>query len=140
SQEVQHAEDANISTDIKERKENVKAVSEKSQDEAQAGASGFAPMEEERTKKNEVGGEEKAKQERSTSEPEGVIKEKQSSNCNEGQNYSVGNEISKKTEAAIQNGSNADSQTGLLIKQDPGQLTSMIASQICGAFEIEKSY
>ncbi|XP_040953664.1 methyl-CpG-binding domain-containing protein 10 [Gossypium hirsutum] len=140
SQEVQHAEDANISTDIKERKENVKAVSEKSQDGAQAGASGFSPMEEERTKKNEVGGEEKSKQERSTSEPEGVIKEKQSSNCNEGQNYSVGKEISKKTEAAIQNGSNADSQTGLLIKQDPGQLTSMIASQICGAFEIEKSY
>ncbi|TYI72195.1 hypothetical protein E1A91_D07G043600v1, partial [Gossypium mustelinum] len=166
SQEVQHAEDANISTDIKERKENVKAVSEKSQDGAQAGASGFSPMEEERleslliegkvkqpvaeaekelqsgeqNKKNEVGGEEKSKQERSTSEPEGVIKEKQSSNCNEGQNYSVGKEISKKTEAAIQNGSNADSQTGLLIKQDPGQLTSMIASQICGAFEIEKSY
>ncbi|KAG4136944.1 hypothetical protein ERO13_D07G040450v2, partial [Gossypium hirsutum] len=148
SQEVQHAEDANISTDIKERKENVKAVSEKSQDGAQAGASGFSPMEEERLEslliegkvKQPVGGEEKSKQERSTSEPEGVIKEKQSSNCNEGQNYSVGKEISKKTEAAIQNGSNADSQTGLLIKQDPGQLTSMIASQICGAFEIEKSY
>ncbi|KAH1131553.1 hypothetical protein J1N35_002931 [Gossypium stocksii] len=199
SQEVQHAEDANISTHIKERKENAKKVSEKSQDGVQAGTSGFAPAEEERLeslliegkvkqpvaeaekelqsgeqnkKKKEVGGEEKAKQERSASESEGAIKEKQSSNCNEGQNYSVGNEISKKTEAAIQNGSNAGelfnvaasyvlvraivysdicnimasntangySQTGLLIKQDPGQLTSMIASQICGAFEIEKSY
>lgn len=91
SQQVQHAEDANISTDIKERKENAKEVSEKSQDGVEAGASGFAPTEEERLesllvegkvkqpvaeaekelqsgehnkkKKNEVGGEE-----RSTSE------------------------------------------------------------------------
>ncbi|PPR89020.1 hypothetical protein GOBAR_AA31661 [Gossypium barbadense] len=68
---------------------------------------------EQKRKKNEVGGEEKAKQERSTSESEGAIEEKQLSNY---------------------------SQTGLLIKQDPGQLTSMIASQICGAFEIEKYY
>ncbi|KAK5817543.1 hypothetical protein PVK06_022467 [Gossypium arboreum] len=42
---------------------------------------------EQKRKKNEVGGEEKAKQERSTSESEGAIKEKQLSNCNEGQNY-----------------------------------------------------
>ncbi|TYI17692.1 hypothetical protein ES332_A07G043300v1 [Gossypium tomentosum] len=131
SQEVQHAEDANISTDIEERKENAKAVSEKSQDGFQAEerleslliegkvkqpvaeAEKELQSWEQKRKKNEVGGEEKAKQERSTSESEGAIEEKQLSNY---------------------------SQTGLLIKQDPGQLTSMIASQICGAFEIEKYY
>ncbi|XVF34636.1 hypothetical protein REPUB_Repub18cG0076100 [Reevesia pubescens] len=57
-------------------------------------------------RQNEVEGEEKPKHDRSTTESEGPIKEKESANCNEGQ-YATGvNEINKKAEEAIQNGSN----------------------------------
>ncbi|XWS27021.1 hypothetical protein CRYUN_Cryun26dG0080000 [Craigia yunnanensis] len=149
SQEVKHGEDANISTNTEECKENAEAVSEKlkgPQDEVEADASGVAQKEKEglegatsqgnfeqpvveaekglgsgeqdkpdivisKERKNEVEGEEKGKHYRSTTESEGAIKEKESANCNEGQNTSGVNEINKKAEEAIQNGSNG-SNTG----------------------------
>ncbi|EOY31101.1 Methyl-CPG-binding domain 10, putative isoform 1 [Theobroma cacao] len=58
--------------------------------------------------KNKVEVEEKGKHDISATESEGAIKEKESANCNEGQNTSVVNEIDKKAEEAIQNGSNGN--------------------------------
>ncbi|XVF48076.1 hypothetical protein PTKIN_Ptkin03bG0161900 [Pterospermum kingtungense] len=57
--------------------------------------------------KNEAEGEETVKHDKSTSESEEAIKEKESANCNEGQNTTGVNENSKKVEESIQNGSNA---------------------------------
>ncbi|XVE98346.1 hypothetical protein REPUB_Repub03eG0098500 [Reevesia pubescens] len=57
-------------------------------------------------RKNEVEGEEKGKHDKSTTESEEAIKEKESANCNEGQNTSSVSEINKKAEEAIQNVSN----------------------------------
>ncbi|XVF48074.1 hypothetical protein PTKIN_Ptkin03bG0161600 [Pterospermum kingtungense] len=57
--------------------------------------------------KNEAEGEETVEHDKSTSESEETIKEKESANCNEGQNAIGVNENSKKVEESIQNGSNA---------------------------------
>ncbi|OMO57795.1 Methyl-CpG DNA binding protein [Corchorus olitorius] len=61
--------------------------------------------------KKEVEGQEKENYDKSTTESEGTIKGKESANCNEGQNTSGVNETNKKTEEAVQNGSNG-SNTG----------------------------
>ncbi|XWS72941.1 hypothetical protein CRYUN_Cryun02cG0082800 [Craigia yunnanensis] len=144
SQEVKHGEDANISTNIEEGKENAEAVSKKlkgPQDGVEADASGVPHKEKEglegatslgkleqpvaeadkgigseeqdkpdigitEERKSEIKGEEKGNHDRSTSESEGAIKEKESANCNEGQNTTGVNENNKKAEEAIQNGSN----------------------------------
>ncbi|XWS70711.1 hypothetical protein CRYUN_Cryun03dG0070900 [Craigia yunnanensis] len=144
SQEVKHGEDANISTNIKEGKENAEAISEKlkgPQDGVEAVASGVSHKEKEglegatsqgkleqpvaeaekglgsgeqdkpdigitEERKKEVEGEEKVKHDRSTTESEEGIKEKESANCNEGQKTTGINENNKKAEEAIQNGSN----------------------------------
>ncbi|XVE71464.1 hypothetical protein DITRI_Ditri10aG0152800 [Diplodiscus trichospermus] len=141
SLEVKHGEDANISTNVEEGKENAETVSEKlksPQDGAETDASGVPHKEKEGLedatsqgkleqpvaeaekglgsgeqnkppgvtveRKNEVEGEEKLKHDRSTSESEGAIKEKESANCNKGQNTTGVNENTKKEEEAIRNG------------------------------------
>ncbi|XWS17131.1 hypothetical protein CRYUN_Cryun33cG0042200 [Craigia yunnanensis] len=131
-QEVKHGEDANISTNIKECKEkeveaDASGVAQKEKEglegamsqgnveqqpvaEAEKGL-GFGEQDKpdiviSEERKIEVEREEKGKHDRNTTESEGAIKEKESANCNEGQNTSGVYEINKKVEEAIQNGSN----------------------------------
>ncbi|XP_022755143.1 methyl-CpG-binding domain-containing protein 11-like [Durio zibethinus] len=58
-------------------------------------------------RKKQAEGEEKVKHDRSNTDSEGAIKEKDSANCKEGQNTAGDNENNKKAEEAIQNGNNA---------------------------------